>query len=155
MVAYKQDPGLESLGRELIEKHHPNLKILKICYLFRPEAAMSGDHLIAGMAVRLDDRNWSVHHFDFAIEIAKDVWDDATTEFRTALLDHELCHVAIRFDEEDTPMSDEKTGRWKTYLRKHDVEEFDAILDRYGGYHAELRDFLKRQTEKRLTKEEA
>ena len=149
MPAYKVNPDLKVRADRIIDKHRPNLKILSICYMFREEAAISDGKVIAGMCIRVDDRHHAIHRHDFLIEIAKDVWDEAPSEeFKDALLDHELGHCGIRFDEDDTPMSDERTGRWKTYIHKHDVEEFEDVLQRHGAYHEALRSFLRSYAQK-------
>lgn len=142
MPHYMVDTGLESLGKSIIKAHRPKLEILKIAYVFRDVAPVSGGKTTVGMCYRSDDRNFVLHHFDFIIEIGKDVWDDASDDFRRAIMDHELGHIHINLDESGTPIRDEKTGRWKVGIRKHDVEEFDEILERHGTYHSDLRKFL-------------
>jgi len=142
MPGYKTDAGIEKIAAGIIAEHRPELKILDICYMFRDEAAISDGKVIAGRCIRVDDRNWTVHKHDFIIEIAKDVWDEATDEFRLALVDHELGHAGIRIDEESggPDMTDE--GRIRTYTHRHDIEEFEDVLERHGPYHKALRDFL-------------
>lgn len=142
MPAYTMDKGLESLANTIIDQHRPMLKMLKIGYMFRDQAPISDDKVVAGMCYRVDDRNRTVHGHDFLIEISKDVWDQASDEFKIALMDHELGHVGIRMDEDGQPAMDEKTLRLKTYVHRHDIEEFEVILERYGAYHKALRSFL-------------
>lgn len=143
MPAYQLDKDLEALGTEIIHSTRPYLGHVKIAYMFRPEAAVSDDKVIAGMCIRVDDRNRVIHDQDFIIEIAKDVWEDATQEFRRALMDHELGHAGIRMDENGDVIYDEKTNRPKTYIKKHDIEEFEDVLERHGAYHKALRQFLE------------
>lgn len=142
MPAYTIDKTIETVANKIIAQHRKDLAMLKICYMFRETAAISDDKTIAGMCCKVDDRNKTVHAFDFLIEIAKDVWDEASDEFRLALIDHELGHVGIRYNAPNEPAMDEKTGRLKTYVRRHDVEEFEDVLERHGAYHKGLRDFL-------------
>lgn len=143
MPNYTLDKGLEELGKAIIYKTRPILGHVKIAYMFRPEAAISDDKVIAGMCIRVDDRNRTVHDQDFIIEIAKDVWDEAPSdEFRNALMDHELGHAGVRCDENGDVIYDEKTNRPKTYIKKHDIEEFEDVLERHGAYHKNLRSFL-------------
>jgi hypothetical protein len=94
------------------------------------------------MAIRVDDRNRTVHGHDFIIEIGKDVWDEATAEFQRALMDHELGHCGVRTDDAGQPLIDEQTGRLKTFIKPHDIEEFEDVLEEHGPYHAALRQFL-------------
>jgi hypothetical protein len=137
------DQGLEALGKDIINKRRPYLKAAKIAYLFRPEAPVSNGRVTPGMCIRVDDRNRAVHEHDFLIEIARDVWDDATTDFRRALLDHELGHCGIRMDDQGLPMKDPQTGQLKTYVKPHDLEEFSDVLEEHGAYHVKLREFLE------------
>jgi len=143
MPVYKQDKELAEIAALVIKEHRPGLEIAKICYMFREEAAISDDKVIAGMCVRVDDRNYTIHSFDMVIEIARDVWEEATGQFRVALMDHELGHVGIRYDEEGEPIRDAVTDRLKTYSKRHDIEEFEDVLERHGAYHKALRDFLE------------
>ena len=142
MPTYRTDKELEELAAQVIKEHRPGLAIVAICYMFREEAAISDDKVVAGMCVRVDDRNYTIHSFDIVIEIARDVWSEATDQFRVALIDHELGHVGVRYDEDGEPIRDANTDRLKTYLRRHDIEEFEDVLERYGAYHKGLRDFL-------------
>jgi len=142
MPHYKQNKELEEIAATVIKAHRPGLEIAAICYMFREVAAITDEKVVAGMCVRVDDRNYTIHSFDFVIEIAQDVWDEASVDFRVALMDHELGHVGIRYDEEGEPVRDPETERLKTYSKKHDIEEFEEVLERHGAYHKALREFL-------------
>jgi len=151
MPAYKADKVLEQVAVDIINKVRQDLKHVQICYMFRDTAAITDDKVVAGMCIRVDDRNYTIHGFDFVIEIAKDVWDEADDTFRVALMDHELGHVGIRFDaDDDDPRRDDKTDRVKTFSKRHDVEEFEDVLERHGAYHKALREFLKKFAERKL-----
>ena len=143
MPSYTTDPELDQLAQRIIQTDRKGLKVLRIAYMFRPEAPCSDGKVTAGMCVRLDDRNYTLHQYDFVIEIANDIWIEATTQFKHALMDHELGHIGVRMDEDGQPAMDEKSGRIKTFSRKHDVEEFEDVLTRHGDYHSGLRSFLK------------
>ena len=39
---------------------------------------------------------------------------------------------------------DEETQRISAYVKLHDIEEFDEVLERHGAYHPALRQFLKK-----------
>lgn len=144
MPAYALDQGLKDLGNQIIKADRPHLANMKIGYMFRPEAPVSRGRVTAGMCIRCDDRNRTIHGMDFIIEIGKDVWEDApSNDFRRALLDHELGHCGVKLDEHGEVEYEEKTGRPKTYLRHHDIEEFEEVLERHGSYHKGLREFLE------------
>jgi hypothetical protein len=143
-ITYKVDTGLEELGKKIIAKHRPMLGHLKIQYMFRSEASIADDKVIAGRCVKVDDRNRTIHGFDFIIEIAYDLWETATDEFKEALMDHELGHCGLRVnpdDEKDVVYDDQ--GRPKTYIKTHSIEEFEEVLERHGAYHKNLRQFLR------------
>jgi len=143
MPRYEESGNLKTLANVLVGKHHPALKSLKIAYEFREEAAVSNGKVIAGKCIRVDDRNWILHGYDIIIEIARDVWDEATSQFQIAVLDHELTHIGVRIEETGEEQRDPKTDRIKTFIRLHDIEEFSSVLERYGEYHADLRAFLE------------
>jgi len=143
MPTYSPAPEVEAIAKDIIDKIRPYLGHVKITYLWRPEAAISDDKVVAGMCIRVDDRNRVIHDQDFIIEIAKDVWDESPTdEFKRALVDHELGHAGLRMEENGDVIYDEKTTRPKTYIKKHDIEEFEDVLERHGPYHKNLRSFL-------------
>lgn len=142
MPRYVSDKELEAVAQPILEKSHSYLKMIKIAYMFREEGAVSEGKVVAGMAVKVDDRNWTLHKYDALIEIAKDVWAEASDNFRNALMDHELSHIRIRFDDQGSIVMDEKTNRIKVFLARHDIEEFEGVLTRHGAYHKDLRSFL-------------
>lgn len=143
-MRYALNANLERLGNTLIgsTKSLENLKMVKIGYMFREEAPISEGKVTVGMAIRVDDRNWAIHKTDALIEIARDVWEEASEQFRQALMDHELSHISVVMDEAATPVMDESTGRIRIRIKKHDIEEFADVLERHGAYHESLRVFL-------------
>jgi len=144
MARYAADPTLEAVAKPLIDKHHPNLKMIKIAYLFREEASISMEKVVAGMAIKCSDRDFAIHKTDAIIEIARDIWDESPANFREALMDHELSHIKVVMDpESDTPKMDEMTMKIKIQIIHHDIEEFEGVLERHGAYHKNLRTFLE------------
>lgn len=67
----------------------------------------------------------------FVLEIAQNTWETLTDAQRRALVDHELCHLAMEPDE-DIP------GRWIGRTRGHDLEEFVGIVERHGLWKADV-----------------
>lgn len=154
-MLYSRDSGLEGVAKPIIEAHHPTLKQLKIEYLFRPEAAITDGKVIAGRAIRVDDRNWAIHKTDAIIEIAQDVWEGSSKDFRNALMDHELSHLKVEMEDADKPEREKGTNRVKFRLKHHDIEEFSGVLKRYGDYHEALRTFLEAFAESKGTSKAA
>jgi hypothetical protein len=135
---------LRTLADELI-KSEPDLAkvaMLKLDFLFRPEATLSAGRLIHGMCIRCDDRQWALHKTDFIIEIAKDVWDAAPDEYHRALMHHELSHIGFHIDKESGNPAIADSGRVRTFSAPHEIEEFEIILTRYGPQHQALRRFV-------------
>lgn len=50
-----------------------------------------------------------------------------------ALIEHELCHIGVKRDEDGEMLFSPTTGEPKLYLRGHDVEEFHTVVQRYGA----------------------
>jgi hypothetical protein len=59
---------------------------------------------------------------------------------RTALLDHELCHAAVKLDKHGETTVDAR-GRVIYRTRKHDLEEFSSIVERHGLWTSDLERF--------------
>lgn len=79
---------------------------------------------------------------DFIMILDDTFWRQATPLQRTALVDHELRHAAVarnkdgeeRFTEEGDPV-------WA--IAPHDLEEFNAIVQKYGPYLPDIHAFLR------------
>ena len=83
--------------------------------------------------------------FDFVILLRKAFWIEQTVtdEMRRALLDHELCHATVKYDDRTgDPVTDER-GRFVYRIRKHDIEEFTEIVTRHGVWKKDLEAFAK------------
>jgi hypothetical protein len=154
MPGYAQDKSLDDLGRLSIEQHKRNLKPLKIAFVYRNEAAVTDGKIVPSQTVRCDDRQRTLHGHDFVIEVAKDVFEAATVDFRNAILHHALCYCGARLDEGGELEFDEITNRYKTFIRKPDVVEFEEVFQVHGAYHKELRDFLRHFADNKKTKKD-
>lgn len=153
MPQYVIDASLEKLANDIIDKHRPELKMLKISYMFRDKAPLSNGIVTAGMCYRQDDKQRTLHGYDFIIEIGRDLWDEATDDFKRALMDHELGHVGIRWQAPNDPeMTEDVPPRIKTYCKRHEIEEFSDVLKRHGTYHESLRNFLAAYAERNTKK---
>jgi len=144
---YVIDTVLSDFATEVINLYHQDLKCLRIAYLFRPKAIISNNKVTVGKAIKVDDRNWTLHGIDAIIEIAQDVWLKASVDFRKALMDHELSHIQVIKDSDDNVIQDENSNRIRIKLRSHDIEEFAHVLNRHGAYHEQLEAFLAAHVE--------
>jgi predicted metallopeptidase len=128
-------PEVREVAKVLIKQHHSHLRSIRIEYVFDHHKKKSGKIVMGtmrianGLAAYLaaDDAAKKVGYTDpfFVMTIVKQIWDHLTEEQRTALVDHELCHAHVWYDDSDNP---------KLSLRYHDLEEFRDIARRYGEW---------------------
>lgn len=145
---YQQSAELAELGKTIISRHYPYLEPLNIGFVFRIHARIENSRLVVGQTIREPDREFELHGFDVAIEIAKDVWLEATPEYRYALVDHYLGYIGLRHNSRGEPERDE-SGRFRTYKKRPDVQEFEEVLERHGAYTSDLRSFLRAFADRR------
>jgi hypothetical protein len=100
--------------------------------------------LVLGKCKKASDLDRELAPFDFVILLNRDFWLNprVTDRQRDALLDHELMHAAIAYDEHGDPKIDAR-GRTVYRIRKHDIEEFRDVVARHGCYKADLEDFAR------------
>jgi hypothetical protein len=100
-------------------------------------------HLILGKCVKASDLQREFSAYDFIILLNREVWDDPefTDDKKRALVDHELCHAAAATD--DAGARYDERGRRVFRCRKHDIEEFYAIVQRHGCYKRDLELFAE------------
>ncbi len=131
---WTRQPLIEKIVDDLVAKHHPHLQRAHILVLGKPKAgkrhaAIARKASRAVQALYKDAAGTDVHYL---IEVGLDVWEKYTPDARKILIDHELCHF-LGLDEK---------GKW-AFEPDHDIEEFEAIVQRHGAYHAKLVSFAK------------
>lgn len=131
--------------------HHPHLEEAHIAVAWRKRLKPDADGLLVlGKCVKASDLQRELVDYDFVILLNREVWDDPefTTDKKEALVDHELCHAAVATDKDGARRRDTR-GRtvWRT--RKHDIEEFHAIIRRHGCYKHDLERFAEAMMQKR------
>lgn len=134
-----------SLMTEIITAAHEHLAPAKIALAWCTAWAPDPDgHVILGQCKRASDLDRELADFDFIILLRRSFWNDerVTDAQRRALLDHELCHAAVRVDAHGDPQKDDR-GRIIYRTRKHDIEEFTDIVKRHGTYKSDLEAFAK------------
>ena len=130
---------------ELVESFHAEIAAARIalawCTSWKPD--VDGREVL-GKCRKASDLDRELAAFDFVILLSRPFWRDArvTDPQRQALLDHELCHAALTYDEKGEPVEDER-GRLVYRIRKHDIEEFTDIVARHGCYKADLERFAQ------------
>lgn len=128
----------------LVDKHHPELRDARIAlawaFGWRPDA---DGHVTLGRCKRATDLDREFAAYDFIILLRRAFWthDRVTEAQRAALLDHELCHGALKHDARGEPVEDER-GRKVYRTRRHSIEEFTEIVERHGMWTADLESFF-------------
>ena len=83
---------------------------------------------------------------DYIMVLDSEWWTQADPITREALVFHELKHAAIKVDKEGEPrFNDAGTPLWD--LLGHDIEEFDAVVRRYGAWKPDIMSFLRASIE--------
>jgi hypothetical protein len=140
-----EQPRLHMLLEKLIAAHHEELAEARIalawCTSWRPDV---DGRLTLGRCKKASDLDRELTAYDFVILLQREFWtSEAVTDAqRGALLDHELCHAAVAYDDDGEPKVDER-GRTVYRLRKHDIEEFSAIVERHGTWKHDLEQFAR------------
>jgi hypothetical protein len=130
---------------ELVEKYHEDLRCARIALAWCTSWKRDVDgRLILGKCKRASDLDRELSIFDFIILLNRGFWTHPSVNDlqKRALLDHELHHAAVKYDDAGEPVEDER-GRRVYRIRKHDVEEFATVVQRYGTYKADLELFAK------------
>ena len=119
------------IAKILIAAFHTELKDLKIAYLFR-EKITSRNVVHYAKAKKADPNVRFLAEVDFIIEVNWTAWKKLTPRQKLALVDHELCHCTVetKNDGDDVPV-----------IEHHDVEEFGAIVKRWGLWQLPLQNF--------------
>lgn len=84
---------------------------------------------------------------DFLIVIDADYWLESDDRVREILVYHEMCHVQPAFDKMGNQRFSKETGLPVLTLAGHDVEEFSAVVQRYGTYSQDLKTFIQAAAE--------
>lgn len=123
--------------RELVDEHHEDLRDARIalawCTSWRPDV---DGRCVLGRCRKASDLDRELAAFDFIILLRRTFWvDERVTEVqRRALLDHELHHAAVKVNDRTGDPEYDERGRKCFRTRKHDLEEFTAIVERYGTW---------------------
>lgn len=68
--------------------------------------------------------------FNYVLLLHKNAWLDLTENQKNALIFHELLHIKSRVDKDENIF-------WQ--IRKHDVEEFIVVVEKYGFWSPQLK----------------
>lgn len=79
---------------------------------------------------------------DWLIVLSGDWWENQDDRNREILVFHECLHAGQAIDREGNYRINNETGRPIPAIIPHDVEEFTAVVARYGAWNDELADFI-------------
>lgn len=79
---------------------------------------------------------------DYLMVLEDGWWEAASPRQREILIYHELCHCVQKVDQYGEPRFDRETGKPIWGLQAHDVEEFNAVVSRYGAWTPEIVAFV-------------
>lgn len=115
--------------KRLIDAYHPHLQEARIQVQVRDAVKVAVNRTSAWAQVDTPNNDAEKREFDFTMWYALEAWDALTDMQRDALMDHELTHCIW-----------DDTG--KPALSPHTIEEFDAILVRYGVWWPDAQGFV-------------
>lgn len=151
LISPTDEPELYDLLHELVARYHDHLINARIalawCNSWKPNA---DGQLTLGKCRKATDLDRQLHERDFVILLNQQAWNGAGFDDhkRRALLDHELCHADVEVDEDGEPVVN-AAGRTIYRIRKHDLEEFQAIVERYGCWKGDIAEFAKAALDKK------
>jgi hypothetical protein len=143
LITREHRPEMYTMLRELLDQHHDDVSRARFALAWNLTWKPDVDGRVTlGKCKKASDLDRELADFDFVIVLRKDfwTWPTVTDLQRRALLDHELCHAAVAMDEDGDPKVDER-GRTVYRVRKHDLEEFACIAERYGCWKRDLEYF--------------
>jgi hypothetical protein len=129
---------------ELVDAYHRELQRARIALAWCTSWNADVDGRVTlGKCKRAGDLDRELASFDFVILLRQAFWtnEQVTAQQRRALLDHELCHAAVKLEPKSgEPVVDER-DRLVYRTRRHDIEEFTEIVERYGCWTHEIEAF--------------
>ena len=138
-----RERGLYEILYDLVGKFHTDLAEARIALAWKHGWKENVDGQVKlGQCKKGSDFDKALAGFDFVIllNFERVNGSDFSPQQLRALIDHELCHgtVAVNAKGETKEQED---GRPVYRVRKHDVEEFREIVERYGLWKADLEAF--------------
>ena len=126
--SYVQSQELEAYANEVIKKKHMTIPANVAYVLVYPYIGKA----VAGRCIRANSMTKLFGECDYIIQMSGDLWDRLDEERQEILMYHELLHILVTQD---------KKGNSVYKLRDHDVQDFEAIIRKYGiEWLSELKD---------------
>jgi hypothetical protein len=147
LIDPQSDAGVSLYGflGNLCHKFHGDLADARIALAWATgwKADVDG-RVTLGRLKKTSDLDKEVAAYDFILLLNRSFVEDAgvSDEQRKALIDHELCHGAMKYGKDGEPEVDER-GRQVYRTRKHDLEEFSEIAERHGIWKRDIEAFAQ------------
>lgn len=116
-----------------------------IVCLFRAKAPYSAGKVAIGSIKRISEKENIIHayyegHEDihYVLELSADIWPSLTDVQKEAVLVHELYHI-------DQKITGDDIIKWS--IRRHQIEEFSPVVQKYGFYMTDIKDFAEETKE--------
>lgn len=119
-----------AIAQAILWELHPHLTGVNIAYVYRKDMKGNGKTKL-GTAKKASAELVFFSDFDFVLSFNWSYWAELSREQRIALVDHELMHCG---------RNDAGTG---FAMVPHDVEEFGAIVRRWGLWKPDLQKFAR------------
>jgi predicted metallopeptidase len=128
---YEDAPEVEQIAEQVIQDKGMDLHMCDVKYL------KVYPHISKTTAGKCKALNRREHHlsggYDYAIEMSGELWDSLGPDRRYILTWHELMHIY--------PVYNDNKGEWNYKVRKHDVEDFEDIIEQHGAdWFSEIKD---------------
>jgi hypothetical protein len=126
-----------------VSSNHSDLAQARIALAWMLDVKADRDgHLTLGRCKKATDLDREFREFDLVILLNAQAWKELEPKQRVALMDHELCHATVAEDKNGDPIKDER-DRLCYRIRKHDIEEFNAVVRRHSMYLSDIAEFVK------------
>ena len=141
---YDPAPEVKKIADELISKYHSHLLdfSVKMEYRFIDKIPKKGGKEVWGTCRKISSLPASLAAGNpdgdpfFCIVISKPIWDVLPDEKRVTLVDHEITHAFVEYnDDDENPVV-------KLSIKPHDLEEFVSIVKRYGMWRQDIEEFV-------------
>jgi len=121
---YFKAPEVREVAKSLLNEL---TKEAKICYLF-----VNKETKYLGKVKKTSFETKLITGYDYFLFIRFDYWDELASEKqKQALVFHELEHIDWK-----PSVADPEVGSW--VLKKHDIEEFNSVIEKFGAWEGHL-----------------
>lgn len=123
---------------EIVAKDRADLADVKLALAWRVGWRPDANNILTlGRCRKRGDLDRELDGFDVVILLNKEAWAALKPKEKQALIFHELCHAQVVYDSDGEPKRDD-LGRQVMRIRKHDIEEFRAVVERFGTWTQDL-----------------